>query len=649
MLRGVLGTLQCKTPHLLVLGFVLFAVGVALYTPLASSHSRYFYHEDDAHHFNRTVEMAQRRDLNPHYFNKPALHFYLRMPVVYMSVAYERLRGRIESSKDIRTRDPYGLAGYAYTPSHPRIVMALRFVSIVWTCLLTVGTFYALHILGVAPWIAITAPLLVLISPEVVRNSYVIGVDILMALLCLATALSALISLKNYSRIKLTLCALLAGLACASKYNAAPICLIPACLWLLCDATRRGALIACLTPIIGFLLGAPYSLLSPTEFWNGLSYEAWHYGVAGHEGNSTGRGLPQLIFYSQWLLTDGVGVAATILSLIGGLHLWQHSRKAFLLIASFPIAYAALMIMQKTHFSRNMVALVPFAVIACGCGIQSITQRIPTIKIRSASAVALVLISLISLATRTSDYLHSVYIRPESRDNVAWWLSHDRAPDSDVSVAGPLQLPISLLNLPGVDAFNPQERTIPELIQQGYSFFIVPTQLAHLDAELTEILQSLPGNSLLQRVPSNPAISILRARNTSISAAALRAPASMTFTVDSSSLSPICPSNNTEPYCWVSTLVTQLNLPELQEARTLEMMSPWPNQVITLTDSTGMLLTSTKLAAAGTWESVPIPSIRNRSASSVTLTISQVHSPLSRGLSADPRRLGVAIRHPVNP
>ena len=61
---------------------LILLLALALRLPMLGADLPYFYDEDEQHHFNRTVEMVQRGDFNPHYFRKPSLHFYLRMPFV---------------------------------------------------------------------------------------------------------------------------------------------------------------------------------------------------------------------------------------------------------------------------------------------------------------------------------------------------------------------------------------------------------------------------------------------------------------------------------------------------------------------------------------------------------------------------------------
>jgi hypothetical protein len=629
----------------LLLSLLLCVISLSIYLPLSTATSRYFYHEDDAHHFNRTVEMAQRHDLNPHYFNKPALHFYLRMPLVYASVAYERMRGRQLSTKDIRTRDPYGLAGYSYTPSHPNVLLWARSASVAWSCLLIIISFLALRLLKVPALLSACAALLVLLSPEVLRNSYVVGVDTLMALGCVLTFTYALASLTRYSPRRLTICALLAGLSCAAKYNAAPICIVPLMLWWLCDRSRSGVVLVCCVPVLGFLLGAPFSLLTPGEFWRGVSYEAWHYGVAGHEGHSTSRGIPQVLFYLRWLVTDGLGISACLLALVGLWSLAARNLRAALLLASFPLAYALLMVMQKTHFTRNMLVIVPFGAIAFGLGLHAMTSSLRRPAIWKAGvAIATLAVCLFPIQARARHYLSDTLSRVDSRDQVIHWLSHERPRNSDVAVAGDLQLPISVFSIPGVDAFNPKTRSIATLIQEGYSFFVVPTDLSNLDAELTEIMLSIPGNASPQRIPANPAISILRAKAGAAAFAASRAPASFAFTYDSGALIPTCAKSTGESHCWISSLITTLQLPVVAGTHTLEVMSPWSQQTINITDQSGTLVASTKLNAPGEWEQLPIHARADSPELLLTMTIQHVHSPESQGLSSDPRRLGVAIR-----
>ncbi|MFN4894217.1 MAG: hypothetical protein ACK5GN_11280 [Pseudomonadota bacterium] len=631
----------------------LCVISLATSWPLIVSSSKYFYHEDDAHHFNRTIEMSARRDLNPYYFNKPALHFYLRMPLVYAAAWYERRAGRLDSLRDIRTRDPYGLAGYAYTPSHPRILALLRLESAVWSALMAVATFLVVGLLRHSIRVAFAAALLVIASPEVVRNSYVIGVDTLMGLLCITTTAYAFWAQNRCTIQKLAICALLAGLACAAKYNAAPIVLVPLALWWLTERSFRGLIIVTALSAIGYLIGAPYTLLAWEEFIKGISYEAWHYGVAGHEGHTAGRGWPQALLYLRWVLSDGIGVSAAVLALLGGSWLSVYDRRAFILLLAFPLPYALLMIAQKTHFTRNMVVMVPYLATLAGVGIVALISTVRDRRWQHLLAVIIGLIALWPITQLSLNLIETNYRQHDSRDTAISWIAersgvHTTSSTSttpDIAVAGALQLPIRTFTMPGVDAFSTSKLTLAHLLQAGYEYIVIPSDLAHLDAELTEIVASIPGEPWPQRVPRNPAISIVRAKPHGIDKAARRAPSTLSFIAQSNQLRPKCPTQPGEDYCWITARVTELTFPALSGPGTFEIRSPWPDQTVTLTDTHGQLLASTKLTASEQWETLPIPASPGGQARTMLLTVTQVHSPQSRGVNQDTRRLGVAVRN----
>lgn len=630
----------------------LCVISLATSWPLILGNSKYFYHEDDAHHFNRTIEMSVRRDLNPYYFNKPALHFYLRMPLVYAAAWYERRAGRIDSLRDIRTRDPYGLAGYAYTPSHPRVLALLRLESAAWSALMAVATFLVVGLLRHSIRVAFAAALIVIASPEVLRNSYVIGVDTLMGLLCIATTAYAFWAQNTYSKRKLAICALLSGLACAAKYNAAPIVLVPLTLWWLTDRTLKGFLLVSTLPALGYLIGAPYTVLAWDEFIKGISYEAWHYGVAGHEGHTADRGWPQALLYLRWTLSDGIGVTAAVLALLGGSWLSVYDRRAFLLLVAFPLPYALLMVAQKTHFTRNMVVMVPYLATLAGVGIVAL---ISTIKDRRWQHIATIIITLIAiwpigrLSLATIDATRHQH---DSRDaTLAWIVQHSSTQtttttnNTDIAVAGALQLPIHVFAMHGVDAFNTDKQTLAHLLQAGYEYIVIPSDVTILDAELTEIVTSIPGEPWPQRVPRNPAISIVRAKPHGIEKAARRAPSTLSFIAGRTLLWPNCPAKPGEDYCWITARVTELAIPALEGPGIFEIRSPWPEQTVTLTDMHGQLLASTKLTEGAPWETLPIPASPDGQPRTVYMTVTQVHSPQSLGINGDTRRLGVAVRN----
>jgi hypothetical protein len=248
------------------------------------------------------------------------------------------------------------------------------------------------------------------------------------------------------------------------------------------------------------------------------------------------------------------------------------------------------------------------------------------------------------LWSSTFAILSKAHNATESRDQVVQWLSQNGSAQDDVAIAGSLQLPIQTFSLPGVDAFDPAKSSLATLIQSGYTYLVVPTDLQMLDAELAELVLSIPGNPTPQRVPMNPAISIIRAKERNLAVASSRAPAAMQLVSQGGRLLPQCSSFGAESHCWITARVTQVSVPQLATTHSFEIMSPWPDQVATLVDSHGILLASVKLKVPGSWESIPIAPREGQANNLLTLSVNKVHSPESRGLNPDTRRLGIAVR-----
>jgi hypothetical protein len=594
--------------------------------------------------------MAKSRDLNPHYFKKPSLHFYLRIPVVLASVAWSKRRGELQSIKDVRTRDPYGLAKYAYTASHQTVLRWSRFGSVASALILIALTFILAYQLSSSIAVSAFAACTTAVSTEVLRNSYIIGVDMIMAVLCLACTAASIWTYQRFSLKKLTLCALLAGLAGSAKYNAAPIALAPLAVWYLKGRGRLPVIIPLLVPLIGLLLGSPYILVSFAEFWKDLTFELWHYGVAGHEGNNAPRGVPQAIFYGRWLLHEGVGLVPALLASLGLIALVVRKDPKALVLLSFPLAYAGLMIMQKANFTRNMVVIVPYVAILAALGLHAVLSRIP----RSTSRVALYLtvaaLSLVQIGRLSISTIVEATQRTDSRDTLANWLSEDRLRDSEIAVAGPLQIPVHLFALSGVDSFNPAESTAAQLAQRGYDYIVTPSNISFSE----HLRQKLPQESTIdgvrtpQRVPENPSITIFRVPAERIQELALLAPAKLSFVVSGSTVSPSC-TNSRESHCWLSNRVTNLELDStmaLPHQFTLEAMTPWADQTLSITTSRGDTLTTLALPVPGEWKAFEVNAPSNLRPEDLPLLIrvKRVSSPASRSTSSDSRRLGVALR-----
>ena len=546
----------------LFLCLVLCVVAASLWVraPLIKGASRYFYHEDDGHHFNHTVEMAQaidrRGDFNPHYFNKPSLHFYLRIPVVFASVAWARHRGELTSIKDLRTRDPRvaEFDGYRWTPSHPTVLQWNRAFSIALSVLLVVLSCVCAGMLvrgqesdrSSRLFSVLYAGLVPAFSLEVLRNSHSIGVDVLMALMCLVTTVLALGVVRRWSPWRFALSCVTAGLACSSKYNAAPIAILPLVVWALhYQLTLRAAwdhrARVCLGLVVvgglvlgGFLLGTPYAALSPVEFFKGVTYEVWHYGVAGHEGHSAQPGLAQALFYLNWLISDGVGLVVALCAAVGVVGLMRQRRSVacvggaqgqswhqVIVFLTFPCLYAILMVCQKANFTRNMVVIVPYVAVVAAYGIDWIitlaVSRLSVERMRVGATVgiwlAVLVVTMLPLGRDARAYVESVVHHRDSRDELIVWLVEKSQAGEQVAVSGRLHMPLAVLQLPGIDSFLAQRTTVEELRARGYAYVVVSGSDDVTGSDTApglNVERVISGEQAKQRIPDSPEIRVFR-------------------------------------------------------------------------------------------------------------------------------------------
>jgi hypothetical protein len=620
----------------------------------------YFYAEDEAHHFNRTVEMVKEGRYNPQYFHKPSLHFYLRMPVVALAYLWSAQRGHLNSVQEIETRNSFGLAGYQFTASHPGIVKWNRAFSAFLSLLTIILAYLICHEITGRISSSLLAALLTSISPEFLFNSPVIGVDIVMSFFCMAGTYAALKVYKHFSLKGLAITGILCGLAVSSKYNALPIAVLPLALCLGLKHFKPAELLtAAITPALGFFLGSPFILVSIPMFLDHLSYEMWHYGVAGHVGHTAEPGIDQALFYANWMVTDGLGWLASLIALAGLALLRTERKKEAALFLLYPTLFAALMIGQKANFTRNMISIIPFIAVLTAAGYELILKRLVSDRMKFTAAfwigaVFLCFQPLIG-SLRFNRDLKSA---PESRKAAAEWLTSKSQTASDIAIAGKLLFPTAIYRLPGMSRVDSTKETPASLYQAGFNYFVAGPE-TEFSPEMISLLakeKEFEGVDEKQRIINNPKIEVYRfepeaeefvrahQENTALVPRRTLGISDGVFTCANENGESVLGMG--EDYCWMSSRLSVLSLKGAKSPVTLEVMTPWASQKLkfqTKDWSFEFDFSGTKL---GEWNSIalPLPAQALRDNADLLLQITEVHSPAARKLSADTRRLGVAVK-----
>jgi hypothetical protein len=635
-----------------------------LRAPFVTAGLPFFYLEDEAHHFQRTVEMVKRGTYDPGYFNKPSLHFYLRMPVVAASYLAAARAGEVKRLQEVVTRSPRG--GWSLTLSHPRLLAWNRAFGVLLGLVVVCLTWALARELTGHEELAVGAALIAAASPALSADAAKVGVDTPLVVMCLLALLLAVRLQARFSYGRLVAAGLVAGLAVSTKYNAAPIALLPllACL----AARRRDAgpvLLALALPVAGFVLGTPYALADLPAFLDDVAFEGWHYGTAGHAW-ATGRpGWPQAWFYVRWFSTaDAVGLLAVVLGAAGTARLLVRRDARAITFLAFPVLFFALMVAQKVNFTRNVLVLLPVMAVLAAVAAQSLATRARRAWL---GAVVLVVASvqpgIAAVAAR----------RPPPTDTrvlAADWLARASGPRSETAVASELNWALSGPGTARVTTLDTARLDPLVLFLDGFDRVVADTSFAPGPAASMlreEHVQA--GEKAGARIPVSPQVHIFRLEEpreadlaralgppTSALAPSTRYGAGAALRVGGVDRCAAGARDTDDPPdgdCWIRRRAARLALdpeslrrvaagarPQLTIA--VELYSPWPGQRCRLRAGAW---TSADLCAgqsAATWfaASLAVPSDAVLGEGGLVVRVDEVH-PLPGGRRG---RAGLALR-----
>ena len=493
------------------LGLVLL-VGLWLRLPQIGAGLPYLYDPDEVTHYRRIVRMVQSGDLHPHYFLKPSLHFYLRIPAVAGGFLWSARAGEIRSVQEIATEDDSARDGLSRTASHPRILMWARAVTTLLSLLTIVVTYRLSTPIVASRWTALLAALLVACSPALVGDSEKVGVDTLMALMCVVTVWLAWRVMEEPGVGRAALAGLAAGLAVSSKYNALPIVAVPVLAGLLSGRCSRAALLAAAgMPVVGFLAGTPYALFDLPRFLDGMAFEIVHYAIRGHGFATVEPGWPHAWAFLGWMAGSGGGLLLTALGLAGVVLLPFKSWRAGLLLLAFPALFALLMLNQRVAFFRNMLVMIPFFAVLAACTVERSSgwmQRLPE-RVRMPLGALLVLGLVMPALARAVEERSEAATMRESRHAVSAWLRDSASALSDTAIAAELQLPPADYAADGVTRARADQLSDPvRLFLDGYSRIVAGPAFTSAATGLSWIERVFPGDPEPREIRNNPQVTV---------------------------------------------------------------------------------------------------------------------------------------------
>ena len=468
---------------------------------------------------NLLVRMVQSNDYHPYYFLKPSLHFYLRMPAVAGGFLWSARAGEMRSVHEIVRTDNNVPDRIARTASHPRIVMWARSVTLPFSLLLILATAGIASRFVANRSLAVVAAALVACAPPLIQDSEKIGVDTLMAAMCLVTTWLSLRVLERPTLGRTALAGLAAGLAVSSKYNAMPIVVVPLLACLLSGRFSPSMLTAALgLPAVGFFAGTPYGLFYPADLLNGMAQEIVHYAAPSHGNPTVEPGWPHAVRFLRWLSNNAVGVTVTLAGIAGAalLPIAGRDRRAAIVMLAFAMAFAVLMFNQRVAYFRNMLVLVPFFAVAATWAAERLAKHLSRQSWmpsggRAAVMPVLVFFLLAQPTVMAINLWRETGTAPESRHLVSAWLAEAASPETETAIDAALQLPAADYRTTGITVARTDQLTDPmRLFLDGYDRVVVGPNF-ELPAHATDLLQVhriFAGDRSQTYIPRNPEVTI---------------------------------------------------------------------------------------------------------------------------------------------
>ena len=311
-------------------------------------------------------------DFNPHFFNYPALTFYIHFITQAIYLGFNLLIGRFQSPGDIQ-------ASFNADPSE--IVLLARAV----TLLFGLGAVWQVYRLGkqiAAPNIGLIAASAMAVLPLSIHTSRTILVDTPLLFFTLLSLIECIRLQRDSHRTPY--CGIYIGLAAACKYTGAML-LVP---YLISQTIRKPINFRAIGIGIGisgitFLLASPYCLIDFSTFWKDFTFERMHM-AQGHFGIPTTTTtylnnmwsdfriglLPMIIGFAAILkrhLTTWIPLIAFSLLYLIIIATWSMQAGHYLLplfpILTLFIAQGIDLLARKIHSSPSASTLLTIAIL----------------------------------------------------------------------------------------------------------------------------------------------------------------------------------------------------------------------------------------------------------------------------------------------
>jgi 4-amino-4-deoxy-L-arabinose transferase-like glycosyltransferase len=376
---------------------------------------------DEPEIINRAAGMMRSGNLNPHFFDYPALYIYVQLLVACARFMIGAMAGEWVSLSEVTSADFY-LWGRAVTAAFgTATVLLVYLIGLRW---------------GTRP--ALLAAGLMAVMPLHVRESHYVLTDVPVTFF---VALTFLLALRAHEQQRLPAFAAAgtaAGLAAATKYPGVLSLILPlVALWMTPATTpsrRKAAAAVVGAAAVAYLAAAPYTLLDLPGFLNG--YARLAAGYSGAPPAEAGwitylKHLRNSVEWPAFLLMIGGLVLAVVRSVRGP------GRVRWTLAAIFPLIFLWFISGQTLIFGRYLLPALPFACLLAATAVVSGVSLLRRFSIpralRTALIIALTVATLLP-ATITAVQFNRMLKRKSTASLAYDWIRVNLPPHANIVI-----------------------------------------------------------------------------------------------------------------------------------------------------------------------------------------------------------------------
>ncbi|HUL42891.1 MAG TPA: glycosyltransferase family 39 protein [Bacteroidota bacterium] len=378
--------------------------------------------------------------LNPHFFNYPALIFYINFAAQGVCYWIGHILGYYQT--------PEALAA-----SPTAIALTGRMISVVFDTGTIGAAFVLVRKLSNKPT-ALIAAILVAINPLLIREAHLIQVDTPLTFFSVLATIF-LVNVYRTGEIRwYFLAGIATGLAASSKYTGAVILLALVAVHMMRYGSLRRAFRSLLelklyagiaaAGIVFFILN-PYVLLDFREFYDGFSFEEEHIST-GHLGVNPEQST--LFFYLLDVLPSALGWIMALLAAGTTVMMVARRDREKIVLLAFPVIYFIIVSLWKMRVDRYILPIIPLVVAVGAIGISLVWEKIrPGFLKRlegnewlsrtgiSMGMIVLVIVCSVEPAVATVRYLRPLGLPDTRALTREWILQH--IPKGSVIASGP--------------------------------------------------------------------------------------------------------------------------------------------------------------------------------------------------------------------